>query len=456
MARSRRAGHILRIVPPLFYLPGRAPGAPALVPPPAQAAAPRRTTISEVGSRAEWYEPREVLVHTPGDELLMGVIHPEAALFERTFSLDEAADEHRRYIRELEQAGARVHTVTGVLLAGALTDDDAAVPGDDLDDLRDLAREFLTYDASALPPEERATAQSLLEDTLSAMHPRELVKVILERPTVHLTKTDINTGYAATYEVSPVMNLYFLRDQLITTAKGVVIARMSSTQRAAETRIIKFVLKKLGVNPLYEVEGDARLEGGDFIPAGDVAFIGQGLRTHADAVQALLSHNVFGAPRVVVVKDDLQSQEQMHLDTYFNVLDAGLAVLAKDRMAAFGQPPSERMRLRADVYELDGDRYRLRVPDADFEAYITNELGYTLIPVSSADQRHYGANFLTVGPRTIFGVEGVSEAYKRALRDAGVKAKWLDFSSLTGGYGAAHCMTQVLRREPAGARGQGP
>ena len=35
------------------------------------------------------------------------------------------------------------------------------------------------------------------------------------------------------------------------------------------------------------------------------------------------------------------------------------------------------------------------------------------------------------------------------VKDAGVRVEWIPLESLIDGYGAAHCMTQVLQREVA-------
>jgi arginine deiminase len=72
----------------------------------------------------------------------------------------------------------------------------------------------------------------------------------------------------------------------------------------------------------------------------------------------------------------------------------------------------------------------------------------TLIPVPVDDQLKYGVNFLTVSANEIIAVDGVSQGYKDQLKQAGVDATWIDFRNMTGGYGAAHCVTQVLRRDP--------
>ena len=60
---------------------------------------------------------------------------------------------------------------------------------------------------------------------------------------------------------------------------------------------------------------------------------------------------------------------------------------------------------------------------------------------------HYANNFLTIGPRHIMAVGGQSEKLQQRLRDAGVNVEWIPLESLIDGYGAAHCMTQVLQRE---------
>ena len=59
---------------------------------------------------------------------------------------------------------------------------------------------------------------------------------------------------------------------------------------------------------------------------------------------------------------------------------------------------------------------------------------------------HYANNYLTIAPRHIMAVAGQSEAYQQCLNAAGVKVEWVPLESLIEGYGAAHCMTQVLKR----------
>lgn len=402
---------------------------------------------AQVGARAEWDQARLILMHTPGEEILHGVIHPAAALFEKPFSLEEARRQHKNYIALLEQEGAVVHTVVQTLLAGTMDGQGRALPGPALDELREFAGRFLVYNTARLAPEEQERQEQYKQEVLAALSPQGLVAVILEQPTVHLHPTEINTGFTATYQSSPIMNLYFCRDQVITTAKGVVVARMNSPQRFVETEIIKFVLRKLGIEPIYEVAGEGRLEGGDYFSAGDIAFIGQGLRTNAEGIQQLLDNQVFGLPRVAVVKDFWEDQEEMHLDTYFNIINPRLAALVDLRMRLPGREPDPMMVPLVDVYELQDGVYVKTVADRNFQDFLEQDLGYTLIPASREDQNRYGLNFLTVRSDRILAIDGVSDDYKQRLQEHGVDATWMDFGALTSGYGAAHCTTQVLVRE---------
>jgi arginine deiminase len=401
----------------------------------------------QAGARAEWDPAKMVLMHTPGEEILLGVVHPDAALFEKPFSLEEARRQHLDYIALLEQEGAVVHTVVQTLLAGTIDEDGRTLQGPALNELREFAARFLVYDTARLAPEVRKRQEQYKHEVLAALSPTELVAIILQQPTVHLHPTNTNTGFSATYKSSPVMNLYFCRDQVITTAKGVVVARMNSPQRFVETEIIKFVLGKLGIEPIYEVTGKGRLEGGDYFSAGDIAFIGQGLRTNAEGVRQLLDNQVFGLPRVAVVKDFWEDQEEMHLDTFFNIINPKLAALVDLRMRLPGREPDPMMVPLVDLYELQDGVYVKTMTDRNFQDFMEQDLGYTLIPASREDQIRYGLNFLTVHSDRILAIDGVSETYKQRLRDHGVDATWMDFGALTSGYGAAHCTTQVLVRE---------
>lgn len=410
----------------------------------------------QVGSAAEWQQAKTVVVHTPGDEIFFGLAHPAAALYERPFSLEGARREHQAFICLMKERGVQVLRLTDILLAGTLDASDKPLAGKHLKQLQTLALDALRYQTTKLPKKLAAGQAAYKKQVIAALHPRELVAIILQQPTVTLQSTaGHNTGLKAGYSAQPVMNLYFMRDQVITTAKGLVVGHFNAPQRELETKIVHFAYEKLGITPVYAVTGTARLEGGDFIPAGDTALIGQGLRTNPEAIRQLLQHKVFGSPRVAVVKDSWKNQDQMHLDTYFNIIDKDLAVIVEERIdqrdatGRIVKPADPAKRSLVDLYELKNGSYVKTASNIPFQHFVEQDLKIRLIPVSNADQLKYGINFLATSGRKILAIDGVSAAYKKRLADAGVDAFWMDFHNLTGGYGAAHCTTQAIQRSAA-------
>ena len=116
---------------------------------------------------AEWDPARVILMHTPGQELFNGSLHPTAALFEEYFDVDKAAEEHRGYIHMLERNGIRVYTVGDILNEVGI------------DSLRILANNVLTYDISEVPDEDTDASEAYRQEVLSQMSRADLIRCIL-------------------------------------------------------------------------------------------------------------------------------------------------------------------------------------------------------------------------------------------------------------------------------------
>ena len=382
--------------------------------------------------QAEWSEAGDILMHTPGPELFNGVIHPSAGLFEHYFDVEQAAAEHREYIRLLEKNGIRVHTVYEVLNETGI------------DTLRALATKVLRYDISAIPGEDAEASEAYRLQTIEAMSRGDLIRCILLQPTVKLSRIDNNTGYEAQYIQNPLMNLYFTRDQSITTPRGHIICKMNSSQRAPETDIIEVCYHHLGVDPVLRIAGEGRLEGGDYFPASTISLIGCGMRTNREGIRQVMEADAFGHDTVVVVRDHKFWQMQMHLDTYFNIIDRNLCTMVRSRLEAM---PDEPEYVTCDIYaRAAGEKeYRLITEDMPFVGFL-RERGMQIIPIDREDEMHYANNYLTIAPRHIVAVGGQSDALQQRFREARVNVEWVPLESLIDGYGAAHCMTQVLQR----------
>ena len=389
--------------------------------------------VEMVYPQAEWSKAGDILMHTPGQELFNGVIHPSAGLFEDYFDVDKASEEHQGYISMLEANGVRVHTVTGILNEVGI------------DSLRTLASNLLRYDISNIPDEDAIETESYRQSVLQKMSRNDLIRCILLRPTVMLFRTDNNTGYEAQYIQNPLMNLYFTRDQSITTPRGHVICQMNSSQRAPETEIIRLCYNHLGLKPILEISGNGRLEGGDYIPAGNISLIGCGMRTNDEGIRQLMEADAFGHDTIVVVRDHKLWQMQMHLDTYFNIIDKDLCTMVSSRLNA---KPGDPEFNTCDIWARKPGtlEYKLWKQNLSFVEYVRGR-GFQIIPIDIDDELHYANNFLTIAPRHIMAVGGQSETLKQRFRDAGVIVEWIPLESLIDGYGAAHCMTQVLQRE---------
>lgn len=382
--------------------------------------------------QAEWSKAGDILMHTPGQELFNGVIHPSAGLFEDYFDVEKASEEHRGYISMLEKNGIRVHTVLDILNEVGI------------DSLRALADKVLVYDIDGIADEDADATEAYRQEVLQKMSRADLIRCILLQPTVKLSKTDNNTGYEAQYIQNPLMNLYFTRDQSITTPRGHIICRMNSSQRAPETKIIQLCYEHLGVKPILEISGEGRLEGGDYIPAGNISLIGCGMRTNNEGIRQMMEADAFGHDTIVVVRDHKLWQMQMHLDTYFNIIDRDLCTMVSSRLNA---KPGDPEFNTCDIWtrKPGTKEYRLWKKDLPFVEYISSR-GFEIIPIDYADEMHYANNFLTIAPRHIMAVGGQSEVLQKRFCNAGVTVEWIPLESLIDGYGAAHCMTQVLRR----------
>ena len=133
----------------------------------------------------------------------------------------------------------------------------------------------------------------------------------------------------------------------------------------------------------------------------------------------------------------------MHLDTYFNIIDKDLCTLVESRYYAKEGDPEW---VTVDLYTRgSGEKeYKLTRKDIPFVEFL-REQGFEIIPISERDELHYANNFLTIAPRHIMAVGNQSEELQMSLAKYGVKVEWIPLETLIKGYGAAHCMTQVIR-----------
>lgn len=391
----------------------------------------------EIGARAEWGGLRHVLVHPPGSaETLIALLHPEANLYEDIFSIIDARREHENFQNELREDGVKVS-----LLEDALKQNQ---------NLRNEAIEFVDYrrhDGLEFTKQEKDTNRKLLGRIFSELDLAVIPQILFFSPTVKLEcvgkKSDGSNKYEKVEDsFNALSNLYFTRDQQICTDKGIVIGRMAKSLRRDEPEVTKLAFGGLNVAPVYEIKKGC-LEGGDFIPAKDFAIIGYADRTNPPAVEELLASGALDFDEVAVV-EGVYNQDQMHLDTWFNIAGDGLAVARRDTFNS-----SKR---KTTIYEKNNGTYLPRkvagkIDIVPFNEYIRKEKGYEVFMVTPEEQKAYAINFLTLRDRKIMGAESAKPAFSKLQKEYGLELLLLNLSNLIKGYGGPHCMTCPIYRQ---------
>lgn len=213
-------------------------------------------------------------------------------------------------------------------------------------------------------------------------------------------------------------NAVFLRDLMLMTPEGAIVARPASTVRAGEERAVAAALASLGVPILATVRGDGAFEGADVAWVDrDLCFLAEGLRTNragADQVEQVLRE--IGTREVLRVGLPYGT---MHLDGVLSLLDRDLAVV-----------------------------WRHRTPLAVVRAL--QERGFRLIEVGLEDedeaQTCLPLNGVALAPGVVLMPSGGGRL-RAAYEEAGVTCHRVDVSELIKAGGGIHCMTGPLKRE---------
>ena len=305
---------------------------------------------------------------------------------------------------------------------------------------------------------------------------QQQVDVILCGPTVHVQPSYRDTGFTARYVFDPLTNAQFTRDQQITSAKGIVLARLRSTQRRLEVDLMHFCFRKIGLPVIGAIKHPGYLEGGDFFPAGkDLCFIGVGTRSNVEACHQLMQNDLLGpVKRVAVVRDDFERDQcRMHLDTIFNIIGDDIVLLAADVMGEHSplrrtvdeyelvdvvDPVQERLAAAEAVTvadDIDTDvpvtpltRYVLRRSGVEFSAWLTSN-GFHIEPISREHQLAYGCNVLNLGDSTLLSCHAATARQIVRCPHFHGSVQLVEFEAISSMYGALHCSSQVVRRAPA-------
>jgi len=214
------------------------------------------------------------------------------------------------------------------------------------------------------------------------------------------------------------MDSLYARDASIICDRGAILCRMGKQARMAEPENLGQVYERLGIPVIGSIQGEGRLEGGDFVWLGPrLAAVGEGYRTNAEGIAQL--RELLGGSI-----DELITVPLPHF-----------------------RGPSDVFHLMSVISPLDDDLalvYSPLMPVRFRQALLERGIGLVEVPAGEFDD--IAGNVLAIGPRKVLMVDGNPETAGR-LAEAGVEVlKFSAFEISTKGDGGPTCLTRPLER----------
>jgi len=428
--------------------------------------------MSEINIPVKYAQPSEstpaktILVHVSKMESFICSLNPAASLYEDV--TDE--DDIRKCFNEL---GEYLKTKDIKLI----TIEDALLLKGKEENLMKLAKDSLNYERETKLEEEKEekdrkdslkeyemySSDEYKENVLKKLSKKNLINVILTRPTIKLKHINTDTFIESTsITFNPVGNIVFCRDQQITTKKGIVIGSSRTSQRKYEHIIMKQVFNNIGADIIGELGEEGYLEGGDFFVAReDLSMLGVGLRTDMNGAKYLMKNDLLGTRYMAICLDENDlDQQRMHLDTYFNILNND-NVLVID----FDEVKKEENKINnidrkvylydnnKDIKEIISDNnnidnkigeYKLIKIYVSFYTFL-NDMKFNYIKITHKEQKEYMINFLNIGNNTVISVNKNLEQKLKDNNINNIHVQYFNCQPILNMYGGMHCMTQVSR-----------
>jgi N-dimethylarginine dimethylaminohydrolase len=214
----------------------------------------------------------------------------------------------------------------------------------------------------------------------------------------------------------------YVRDASVVCDRGAILCSMGKAARRTEPAALADDYATLGVPVVGRIQGEGRLEGGDFTWLGPrTAAVGEGYRTNREGIaqlEALLADTV-DELLVVPLPHWKGPADVFHLMSVISPLDDDLALVYSPLL-----PVPFRNTLLERGFEL------VEVPDEEFDSM--------------------GCNVLAVAPRVAVAMDGNPET-RRRMEAAGVAVHTYAGAEISAkGCGGPTCLTRPLERSATG------
>lgn len=216
-------------------------------------------------------------------------------------------------------------------------------------------------------------------------------------------------------------NAMFMRDLMFMTPEGAIICRPAIPARRGEEKAVAQTLASLGVPIIKTINGNGYFEGASAMWINrKTAIIGTGSRTNesgAQQVEAELRN--IGVETIIRTEIPYGS---IHLDGYMNMVD-------KNKMAIF-------------PWHITYNCARQLA-----------EQGVEFIELTNIEELKQGMaiNFVALEPGKIIMPSGCPETVS-LLESSGIEVIQVEMDEVMNGWGAIHCMTAFLKRDPVSRR----
>ena len=407
-----------------------------------------------------------ILVHVSKMESFICSLNPAASLYEDVTDEDEIRKCFNELGEYLKTKNIKLITTEEILLLKE-------------NELMKLAKDSLNYERETIKLEEEEnnnkkrkdsfkeyenySSDEYKENVLKKFTKKNLINIILTRPTIKLKHIDTDTYIESTsITFNPLGNIVFCRDQQITTKKGVIIGSSRTSQRKYEHIIMKQIFQNIGANIIGDLRGEGYLEGGDFFVAReDLSMLGVGLRTDMNGAKYLMKNDLLGTRYMGICLDENDlDQQRMHLDTYFNILnDNNVLVIDFDDVK---KEEKKELNIDRKVYYYDNNKdikeiesdnknidnkigeYKLIKIYNSFYKFL-DDMKFNYIKITHKEQKEYMINFLNIGNNTVISV---NKNLEKKLKDNNINiinVQYFNCQPILNMYGGMHCMTQVSR-----------